>query len=69
VVLEAGPEPAGSWPHYYDSLTLFSPARYSSLPGLDFPGDPGHYPHRDEVVAYLRRYAAVFGADIRTVPR
>ena len=66
VVLEAGPEPTGSWPYYYDSLTLFSPARYSSLPGLDFPGDPDHYPHRDEVVAYLRRYAAGLGADIRT---
>jgi putative flavoprotein involved in K+ transport len=46
VVLEAGPEPVGSWPRYYDSLTLFSPARYSSLPGLPFPGDPEHYPHR-----------------------
>jgi putative flavoprotein involved in K+ transport len=66
VVLEAGPEPAGSWPHYYDSLTLFSPARYSGMPGLDFPGDPGHYPHRDEVAGYLRRYAASLGADIRT---
>ena len=52
VVLEAGPEPAGSWPHYYDSLALFSPARYSSIPGLDFPGDPDHYPHRDEVVDF-----------------
>ncbi len=66
VVLEAGPEPAGSWPHYYDSLTLFSPAGYSGMPGLEFPGDPGHYPHRDEVTAYLRRYAAALGADIRT---
>ena len=66
VVLEAGPEPAGSWPHYYDSLTLFSPARYSAMPGLGFPGDPSHYPHRDEVAAYLRRYAASLGADIRT---
>ena len=66
VVLEAGPEPAGSWPHYYDSLTVFSPAGYSSMPGLDFPGDPGHYPHRDEVASYLRRYAAGLGADIRT---
>jgi putative flavoprotein involved in K+ transport len=69
VVLEAGPEPAGSWPHYYDSLTLFSPARYSSMPGLNFPGDPDHYPHRDEVAAYLRRYAAGLGADIRTSTR
>jgi putative flavoprotein involved in K+ transport len=66
VVLEAGPEAAGSWPHYYDSLTLFSPARYSAMPGLDFPGEPDHYPHRDEVAAYLRRYAAALGADIRT---
>ena len=65
VVLEAGPEPAGSWPRYYDSLALFSPARYSGMPGLDFPGDPDHYPHRDEVVAYLRRYAASLSADIR----
>jgi putative flavoprotein involved in K+ transport len=66
VVLEAGLEPAGSWPRYYDSLTLFSPARYSNMPGLDFPGDPGHYPHRDEVASYLRRYADSLGADIRT---
>ena len=66
VVLEAGPEPAGSWPHYYDSLTLFSPARYSAMPGLGFPGEPDHYPHRDEVARYLRRYAASLGADIRT---
>jgi putative flavoprotein involved in K+ transport len=27
VVLKAEPEPAGSWPRYYDSLTPFSPAR------------------------------------------
>ena len=46
VVLEAGPEPAGSWPRYYDSLTLFSPARYSAMPGLDFPRDPGPEPSR-----------------------
>lgn len=56
-VLEAGTEPVGSWPAYYDSLTLFSPARYSSLPGLAFPGDPEHYPHRDEVIDYLRQRA------------
>jgi putative flavoprotein involved in K+ transport len=66
VVLEAGPEPAGSWPNYYDSLTLFSPVDYSSMPGLDFPGHAGHYPHRDEVVSYLRQYAAGLDADIRT---
>lgn len=40
VVLEAGPEPVGSWPSYYDSLTLFSPARFSALPDMAFPGIP-----------------------------
>ncbi|OLZ45982.1 flavin-containing monooxygenase [Amycolatopsis keratiniphila] len=66
VILEAGAEPVGSWPRYYDSLTLFSPARYSSLPGLAFPGDPERYPRRDEVVDYLRRYASCLDTDIRT---
>ena len=69
LVLEAGEEPVGSWPHYYDSLTLFSPARYSALPGLPFPGDPERYPHRDEVVDYLRTYATRLDADIRTGQR
>ena len=33
VILEASDRPAGSWPRYYDSLRLFSPAEYSSMPG------------------------------------
>ncbi|GAB2469303.1 ArsO family NAD(P)H-dependent flavin-containing monooxygenase [Promicromonospora xylanilytica] len=65
-LLEAGDEPVGSWPRYYDSLHLFSPARYSTLPGLAFPGDPDRYPRRDEVVDYLRTYAKSLDADIRT---
>src|SRR4051812_47041087 len=64
LVLEAGPAPTGSWPWCYDSLTLFSPARYSALPGLAFPGDPDRYPTRDEVVAYLAGYAARLDAPI-----
>ncbi|MFE1011674.1 flavin-containing monooxygenase [Streptomyces sp. NPDC058794] len=67
VVLEASDRTAGSWPRYYDSLTLFSPARYSSLPGMPFPGtDRDRHPHRDEVVAYLMAYAGRLDAEIRT---
>ncbi|WP_327110747.1 NAD(P)/FAD-dependent oxidoreductase [Nocardia sp. NBC_01730] len=65
-ILEAAGEAAGSWPRYYDSLTLFSPARYSALPGRRFPGDPDRYPHRDEVIDYLRSYAAGLDTDIHT---
>ncbi|WP_433476189.1 flavin-containing monooxygenase [Spirillospora sp. CA-142024] len=56
VLLEASPSTAGSWPHYYESLTLFSPARRSALPGATFPGDPDGYPARDE---QGRRYEVV----------
>ena len=59
-ILEAGNRAAGSWPHYYDSLTLFSPARFSSLPELPFAGDPERYPLRDEVISYLENYARHF---------
>jgi putative flavoprotein involved in K+ transport len=68
-ILEAGDEPVGSWPYYRDSLTLNSPARYSALPGLAFPGDPERYPTRDEVVAYLRGYAAHFRLPVQTRTR
>jgi putative flavoprotein involved in K+ transport len=60
LILEAGRDPVGSWPRFYDSLSLNSAARYSSLPGLPFPGDPDRYPARDEVVAYLCQYATHF---------
>lgn len=63
-ILEAGERPTGSWPHYYASLRLFSPARFSSLPGLPFPGDETRYPTRDEVIAYLETYATHFGFPI-----
>ena len=63
-ILEAADRPRGSWPGYYDSLRLFSPARYAALPGLAFPGDPDRYPARDEVVDYLRDYAAHFALSI-----
>ncbi|MEU5157735.1 NAD(P)-binding domain-containing protein [Glycomyces sp. NPDC021274] len=66
VILEAGDAPTGAWPRYYESLTLFSPARYSALPGLPFPGDGDRYPHRDEVVDYLTSCADQLDADIRT---
>lgn len=66
-MLEASDRAAGSWPRYYDSLALFSPARYSSLPGMPFPGAaPDRYPHRDEVADYLAACVARLDADIRT---
>ena len=57
VILERVGEIAPAWRERWDSLTLFTPRRYSGLPGAPFPGDPDGYPTRDEVIAYLERYA------------
>jgi putative flavoprotein involved in K+ transport len=51
---------APAWRERWDSLTLFTPRRYSGLPGVPFPGDPDGYPPRDEVIQYLERYAETF---------
>jgi putative flavoprotein involved in K+ transport len=59
-ILERGDSIAPAWRERWDSLTLFTPRRYSALPGLPFPGDPDGYPTRDEVIAYLERYAETF---------
>ena len=56
-ILEAAGEPAAAWRTRWDSLKLFTPGRYDSLPGLTFPGDPDSYPGRDDGVAYLTAYA------------
>jgi putative flavoprotein involved in K+ transport len=66
LILEANEQAAGSWPKYYDSLTLFSPARYSSLPGLRFPGDPNHYPTKEEVISYFNEYTNYHKLNVRT---
>ena len=60
VIVERAAEIAPAWRERWDSLTLFTPRRYSALPGLPFPGDPDGYPTRDEVIAYLERYAETF---------
>jgi putative flavoprotein involved in K+ transport len=60
VILERGDSIAPAWRERWDSLTLFTPRSYSALPALPLPGDPEGYGTRDEVIAYLERYAETF---------
>jgi putative flavoprotein involved in K+ transport len=64
-ILEAADAPAAAWRKRWDSLKLFTPVRYDSLPGLPFPGDPDSYPGRDDVVEYLARYAEHFNLPVQ----
>ena len=65
IILDAGSRTGDAWRQRWDSLRLFTPARYSGLPGLRFPADPGHLPDKDEVADYLERYADRFDLPIR----
>lgn len=64
VVLDAGERPGGAWPHYWDSLTLFSRAEFSNLPGWPMPAADG-FPPRDHVVDYLTRYERRYELPVR----
>jgi len=60
VILDEQERAGGNWRNYYDSLTLFSPAAFSGLPGMPLPGSQSRYPQRDEMVEYLEQYSANF---------
>jgi putative flavoprotein involved in K+ transport len=65
LIVDANVRVGDAWRKRWDSLKLFTPAKYSSLPGLAFPGDPYHLPARDEVADYLEWYAQVFELPVR----
>jgi putative flavoprotein involved in K+ transport len=64
-VLEAGLEIGHIWRSRWDSLKLFTPTQYDSLPGMPFPGPADTYPTKDPVADYLKAYAAAFSLPVR----
>lgn len=69
VVLDAEARVGDVWRRRWDSLRLFTPARYCGLPGMVFPAPPLHLPDKDEVADYLERYAAHFDIPLRSSTR
>jgi len=65
LILDAERRTGDAWRRRWDSLVLFTVARYSALPGLRFPGDPEHFPGKDEVADYLEDYARTFELPVR----
>jgi putative flavoprotein involved in K+ transport len=65
VILDAASEIGHAWRTRWDSLTLFTPAQYSSLPGMAFPSQKDTYPGKDDVAAYLQEYASAFDLPVR----
>ncbi|MDQ6840123.1 MAG: NAD(P)/FAD-dependent oxidoreductase [Actinomycetota bacterium] len=65
VILEAAAQVGGSWLDRWDSLTLFTPRRFSSLPGFRFPAGASGYPTKDEMAVYLQQYVGRFDLPVR----
>ncbi|MEX2555486.1 MAG: NAD(P)-binding domain-containing protein [Actinomycetota bacterium] len=66
VILDANERVGDSWRKRWDSLRLFTPARFSRLPGMRFPAAAWSFPTKDEMGDYLEAYAARFDIAYRT---
>ena len=58
-----------NWRKRWDSLRLFTPAKYSGLPGMPFPAMPSHLADKDEVADYQEKYADRFDLPVRLESR
>ncbi len=66
VILDAFDRIGDNWRTRWDSLRLFTPARYDGLPGMRFPAPGGSFPTGAEMGDYLEAYAERFGLPTRT---
>jgi putative flavoprotein involved in K+ transport len=65
VILDASKRIGDAWRNRWDSLRLFTPARYAGLPGLAFPGTGDSYPTKQQMADYLQSYSDRFGLPVR----
>jgi putative flavoprotein involved in K+ transport len=69
MILDGNTRVGDNWRQQWDSLQLYSPARYDRLPGLPFPAKPWSFPGKDDLADYLESYAATFELPVRTGTR
>lgn len=66
VVLEANKRVGDNWRKRWDSLRLFTPARFDGIAGMPFPAPRFEFPTKDEMAEYLESYAKRFKLPVRT---
>ena len=66
LILDAHLRIGDAWRLRWDSLRLFTPARYDGLPGMRFPARSDAFPTKDQMADYLEDYAAHFNLPVRT---
>lgn len=66
VILDANARVGDSWRARWDSLRLFTPARFSGLDGMPFPAPPTYFPTKDEMGDFLEKYARAFALPVKS---
>ena len=66
IILEARDRIGDSWRERWDSLRLFTPARFDGLDGMSFPGPPNYFPTKNEMADFLEEYAKRHDLPVRT---
>lgn len=66
LILDANERIGDAWRKRWDSLRVFTPARYDGLPGTPFPAPHRSFPTKEEVADYLEAYAGRFDLPVRT---
>lgn len=66
VILDENDRIGAAWRNRWDSLKLFTPGRYSSLPGMPCPVHPRSLPGKQDISDYLQAYTERFGLPVRT---
>ena len=66
VILDSNERIGDSWRNRWDSLRLFTPARYDGLAGMPFPAPAHSFPTKNEMADYLEAYARRFDLPVRT---
>jgi len=64
VILNADARVGDVWRRRWDSLKLFTSAKFDELPGMRFPGDRNAFPTKDEMADYLEAYARNFSLPV-----
>jgi putative flavoprotein involved in K+ transport len=65
VVLDRNQRIGDGWRQQWDSLRLYSPAKYDGLPGMPCPGEPWSFPGKDDLADYLEAYARRWEIPVR----
>ena len=65
LILHASERVGDCWRNRWDSLKLFTPAKFDSLAGMPFPADPNYFPTKDEMGDYLENYSKHFNLPVR----